>query len=350
MHRWRLFIVCVLAVATVVIFSVIDRAESAPQRATHGRRADASGVARHRSPPKLQVSTTSAKAVSLQPPFAVGLRVIRFVDLARRVQLPDGKIEPRILVTYVRYPALGRRNRSDVASAPAARAAGPYPLIVFGHGYAATPALYTHLLLAWARAGYVVAAPVFPLGNANAPGGPNEADLVHQPADVRFVITRMLAASASDGNPLSGMIDLTHIAVAGQSDGGDTALAVAYDSYFRDRRVGAAVILSGAEIPGVGGFDFPQGSPPLLAIQGTADTVNPPYLTSAFYSVASRPKFLLTVVGATHMSPYTDQGPQLPIVERATIAFLDHYLKGGPLERLLAAGSVPGIAQLASDP
>jgi len=45
-------------------------------------------------------------------------------------------------------------------------------------------------------------------------------------------------------------------------------LAVAYNSHYRDPRVDAAVILSGAEIPGVGGFTFPPGSPPLLATQG----------------------------------------------------------------------------------
>ncbi len=56
------------------------------------------------------------------------------------------------------------------------------PLIVFGHGFAVTPAYYWRLLRSWAQAGYVVAAPVFPLENQHAPGGPNEADLANQPA------------------------------------------------------------------------------------------------------------------------------------------------------------------------
>ena len=138
-----------------------------------------------------------------------------------------------------------------------------------------TPALYARLLQSWARAGYVVAAPVFPLENADAPRGPDESDLINQPADMRFVISAHARRRAGSG-PLAGLIDPKRIAVAGQSDGGDTALAVAYDRYFRDPRVSAAVILSGAEIPGVGGFTFPPGSPPLLATQGTADNVNPP--------------------------------------------------------------------------
>ena len=59
----------------------------------------------------------------------------------------------------------------DVPGAAPARAPGPFPLVIFGHGFAVTPGPYASLLEAWARAGYVVAAPIFPLGNANAPGG-----------------------------------------------------------------------------------------------------------------------------------------------------------------------------------
>ncbi len=89
------------------------------------------------------------------------------------------------------HPARGRARWSTVIRYPT-RATGPLPLIVFGHGFAVTPAYYFRLLRAWARAGYVVAAPVFPLENANAPGGPNESDLVNQPRDMSFVITSML--------------------------------------------------------------------------------------------------------------------------------------------------------------
>lgn len=289
-----------------------------------------------------------------QPPssFAVGLRVIRLVDTSRTIELPDGETEPRTLVTYVRYPALGTPGETDVYNAPAASIDGPFPLVVFGHGFDVTPALYARLLQSWARAGYVVAAPVFPLENANAPGGPNESDLVNQPADMSFVISRMLAISAAATGPLAGLVEPTRIAVTGQSDGGDTALAVAYDRYYRDPRVTAAVILSGAEIPGVGGFTYPPGSPPLLATQGTADTVNPPSATEAFFERARRPKYLLDLLGAAHLPPYSYQQPQLGIVERVTIAFLNAYLKHRPgaLERLVSLGDVPGTASMIAEP
>jgi fermentation-respiration switch protein FrsA (DUF1100 family) len=226
---------------------------------------------------------------------------------------------------------------------------GPLPLVIFGHGFAETPAPYAALLQAWARAGYVVAAPTFPLENANAPGGPNENDLVNQPTDMSFVITRLLTVSRAGGGVLGGRINPREIAVTGQSDGGETALSVAYNRFFVDHRVRAAVILSGAKLPGVGGFTFPRPSPPLLATQGTADTINPPSFTRAFFDVAPPPKYLLVLFGAAHLGPYTDQQPQLGIVERVTIAFMDHYLKGeGSRRRILRAGAVAGTSVVES--
>lgn len=286
------------------------------------------------------------------PPFAVGLRVLTFIDARRLVRLPGGGPAPRRLVTLLRYPATGSATREDLGGAQPLRTRGPFPLLVFGHGFAVTPAIYAPLLRAWARAGYVVAAPIFPLENADAPGGPSESDLVNQPGDMSLVISRMLAASTDPSSAFAGLIDPHAIAVSGQSDGGETALAAAYDYPFRDRRVRAAMILSGAKIPGVGGFRFPASSPPLLASQGTADVVNPPSLTHAFFDIARAPKYLLTLLGAPHLGPYTGEQPQLGIVERVTIAFLDRYLKDlpGAGDRLNAAGDVPGTSALQADP
>jgi chlorophyllase-like protein len=137
------------------------------------------------------------------PAFRV--RTLRFVDDSRTIRLPGGRRVPRPLVTVVRSPATR----------------GAHPLIVFGHGYALTPATYTRLLNAWARAGYVVAAPLFPLGNAHAPGGPDESDLVNQPRDISFVIASLLALSGNPNGVLAGAIDPSSIAVAGHSDGAD---------------------------------------------------------------------------------------------------------------------------------
>jgi dienelactone hydrolase len=272
-----------------------------------------------------------------QAPFKVRELDATYVDATRSVSLPNGARMPRRLVTRILYPVAGAGQRLPA----------PFPLIVFGHGYALYPRVYWPLLVAWARAGYVVAAPVFPLENAGAPGGPSQADLSNQPADMSFVISRVLAADVAASSPLRGLVDGNAIAVAGHSDGGDSALAVAEGSN-RDHRVGAAVVMAGAELP-AGQLD--SGGPPLLALQGTADTVNPSADTDAFYAALAKPKFLVRLLGAVHTAPFVRQQPQLSVVEKVTVAFLDRYLKGdqNASARLTAAGTLPGVAETLSD-
>ncbi|HWF52334.1 MAG TPA: hypothetical protein VG294_16960 [Solirubrobacteraceae bacterium] len=300
-------------------------------------------------PPVPSAGPVEHATYAAHAPFAVGEIVVRYIDASRTVRFPGQAPQPRPLATVIRYPAAGDPSQVDVRGAPPATSSGPFPLIVFGHGFNVTPAIYARLLEAWARAGYVVAAPVFPLTNKNAPGGANESDIVNQPRDMSFVITQMLAASALTRGILSHLVDPHAIAVAGQSDGGETALATAYDSYYLDRRVDAAVILSGARLPS-SGFYFRRPSPPLLATQGTADVINLPQNTYAFFHAAPPPKFLLRLLGAPHLGPYTDEEPQLGVVERESVAFLDRYLKrlSGARARMISAGGVPGVATLSS--
>lgn len=300
------------------------------------------------SPARAPSATPRGRAADAQAPgdFAVGKIVVRFTDTSRRVRFHGRHPEPRQLMTVIRYPALGDPERVDVPGARPATASGPFPLVVFGHGFDSSPAIYARLLQAWTRAGYVVAAPVFPLSNERAPGGADESDIVNQPADMSFVITRMLATDEAGNGILSRLIDPHEVAVAGQSDGAATALAAAYDGRYRDSRVDAAVILSGAEI--MPGSYFQGRDPPLLATQGTADQINKPRDTYGFFRAAHAPKFLLKLLGARHIGPYTNQQPQLDVVERVTIAFLDRYLKRLPdaRGRLWRGGDSPGVSTL----
>jgi dienelactone hydrolase len=269
---------------------------------------------------------TALPAPGAAPPFR--LRVLRLVDHSRRATFRDGASGPRVLVTSVRVPTRGRP---------------PYPLVVFAHGFALTPAVYAPLLDKWASAGYVVAAPAFPVESAGAPGGPDQSDLVNEPGDLSFVLSRLTAPAG----PLRGLVDPRRIALAGQSDGGIAALEAAYDPRYLDRRVDVAMVLSGATFSGFPGP--PPHAPPLLAVQGTADPLNAPDTTAAYFRLMRRPKFLLWLLGATHKPPYTTRDAWAGVVDRATVAFLDHYLRGAPLRPLLAAGTRPGLARIVSD-
>jgi fermentation-respiration switch protein FrsA (DUF1100 family) len=284
----------------------------------------------------LLVAAVGASAALAAPARRATLpHVLRYVDTSRTITLPSGKRKPRPVRTRFWYP-------------PARDGSGPFPLVVFGHGFASTPLRYHRLLHAWAASGYVVAAPVFPLGNANARGGPNESDIVNQPRDMSFVITRVLAASASSTSAFYGLVDPEKIAVAGQSDGAITAYAAAYEQPWRDMRVRAALVLSGA-ILGPSRYVVRDGVP-LLAVQGTADTSNQPIYAHRLFHAVGRPKFLLLLRGAGHLPPYTVPGPTLTTVDRVTVAFLDHYLGHGPLSAIARAARKLPTAELTSDP
>lgn len=277
----------------------------------------------------LGVSTATPAARSDLP------RALKWVDTSRTITLPHGKKEYRPVTTEFWYP-------------PASQGSGPFPLVVFGHGYASTPWWYRRILKEWAAAGYVVAAPIFPLGNENAPGGPNENDLVNQPRDMSFVITRVLQASEGTTSPLSGLVDPDKIAVAGQSDGAMTAFATAFESPFYDDRVHAALVLSGA-ILGPRHYVEHTGVP-LLAVQGLADTINPPKYSRELFHAAGKPKFLLLLRGAGHLPPYTHPGRMFATVAHTTVAFLDHYLADGSLAAIGDAASESPRSELTSEP
>jgi fermentation-respiration switch protein FrsA (DUF1100 family) len=248
----------------------------------------------------------------------------------------------RHLATTVRYPVDGAASPAETAAATPSRNAGPFPLIVFGHGYDSSPEVYAGLLHAWASAGYVVAAPSFPRATA---GGPlDESDLASEPADMSYVISATLAS------PFVGsVVDRARIGVAGHSDGADAALGAGYNSCCIDRRIRADVVMAADEHEYAGGwYDF-AGAPPILVEQADGDVINVPSLGERIYADARSPKYLLWVVGGTHIGPVTTDVPRLAVVEAATTAFFDLYLKGDATgaARLGRAAS-PGLATVSS--
>jgi predicted dienelactone hydrolase len=258
----------------------------------------------------------------------------------------------RSLLTHVRYPAVGAPTGAPQPGAQPDLGHGPFPLVVFSQGFNYPAEGYAALMDAWARAGYVVADPTYPLTDPSEPGGVSEADILHHPEDLHSVISRLIAAGHAPSGPLRGLIDPSAVAVVGQSDGGDVSLAVAANTCCRDARVRAAVILSGAELPAFGGSYYSAGSPPLLVVQGNQDTINAAGCSAALYNGAPAPKYYVDLLGASHLTPYVGPGPWQFRVERAVNAFFDLYLKHEPrgLVRLRQAAQAPGVAALATTP
>ena len=114
---------------------------------------------------------------------------------------------------------------SALSNAKLDRAAKPYPLVIFSHGYSLSPIVYSTLVEHYASQGYVVLAPEHNEGFDGSLTG-FWKDLIDRPVDIRRTIDYAELLTRS-GAPLAGMIDLDNIAVVGHSYGGYTALAAA---------------------------------------------------------------------------------------------------------------------------
>jgi predicted dienelactone hydrolase len=342
-----------LALMVVVVVAVVGglwtTTATRPTATDHGRTATI--------PSGPTSSSTSTATPAGSGPYPVG-------SLSITVTEPATASRPaRTLTTYVRYPAVPGTGGPQTPPVPA-RDAGPFPLVVFSGGYAVSPEEYSTLLTAWAAAGYVVADPVYPSTTPSSPGGLDETDIVHHPGDLSAVITALLDADSTTGSAspgasevvtagpvgtLAGLIASGEIAAIGHSDGGDVTLAAVAGSCCQDRRIRAAVVLSGAEYAAFGGtyFAAPEAGP-LLVVQGTADTINPEGCSVQLYDQAPQPKDYLSLVDQTHQGPYLEEGPALTTVTLVTTDFLNWALRGSKaaVAAMSAAGDVSGRSTL----
>ena len=98
------------------------------------------------------------------------------------------------------------------------------------------------MLERWAAAGYVVAAPTYPI-LSGSDGGTSHVDYEKTFADTSFVITQVLALGGDD--PLAGMVDPDRIAAAGHSDGEVISFGVGFLECCRDARVTSVIAMAG---------------------------------------------------------------------------------------------------------
>jgi predicted dienelactone hydrolase len=203
-------------------------------------------------------------------------------------------------------------------------AAGSFPLFVWAHGRDATVDYFDSLLRGWAARGYVVAAPTFPLTHLGTAGGSVFDDYVNQPADVSFVISRILALDGPHGTQHPGLVDRHRIAVGGHSLGAATAIAMAQSRCCLDPRVRAVVDIDGAALA------FPNDAPvrrrtPLLIVHGDADAVFPVADARLLYAESRAPKYLVIMHGTPH-TPF-EYEPAHELIADVVGDFLDAYVR-----------------------
>ncbi len=232
-----------------------------------------------------------------------------------------------------------------LGGAPADPDGGPYPVVIFSHGFSANAVWYSHLPEHLASHGFVVVAPE----HVESDWFENAASVIQRPRDVTTAIDYAEDSNAP-GGALAGLLDLTEIAVVGHSFGGYTALAAAgalLEMNSLDRRCAdvpsedpktflcAPLVGRAAELADLAGLDaVPEGnwpsfgdprvtaivpiagdaymfdavglgeiSVPMMAIGGTADTGTPFDWGArlAYDQVSSTRKSLVAFDGAEHM-------------------------------------------------
>jgi dienelactone hydrolase len=281
------------------------------------------------------VTTTTAPPTDL----AVSRITRTFVDRARATVDPDpghARSAPtRTLVTDIYIPA----------------GEGPYPLIVHAHGASGDARKFSILAGAWARHGYVVVIPNFPLTSDVSGGTVVLGDYANQPADLHFVLDRVLQLAATPNTPLTGKIDTHHIGLSGLSLGGATAYGFGFNACCADPRIAAVIIMSGIELPfGRQRYVFDK---PILIFHGSADPVIAYKSAPPVYASAAPPKYFVTLTGAGHAPSYENTpDPHDGVVVATTLDFWNVYLRGqtAARARLLTDADHPSLSTVQSSP
>ena len=314
------------------------------------------------------VVTADARGEAPQPQFNVGYQVL---DLMYR---KDG--QEQTLTVSVWYPTAaqpksynygGPISGNVALSATPYAEGGPYPFLVFSHGYGGSGIGAVFFTEALAAHGWIVACPDhhdkhsavrIRTGRKNdfdrlgllqhakeiVASGPGDRDRHLYRLDEMKLVLDGLMVSDSFGK----LIDRDRVAVGGHSFGGFTALGLCGTiEGYHDPRIKAVLLFS----TGAGGYLFTEEElarvriPSMLFIGERekdqlrgSETMSE--LSAKIYRNLSPPKYSLEVKGASHFSfnnRFTDNlrarllsgtEEQFDVIRRYSIAFLEKYVAG----------------------
>ncbi len=179
---------------------------------------------------------------------------------------------------------------------------GPFPVVLFSHGYAGFPeqsADLTSHLTSW---GFVVVAPDHVERSLSGLLGTAAAGV--DPLEDPVVLSTSLDAAVADADradsPLRDLLDLEHVAVVGHSAGARAAYLTAGS----DERIDAFIAYS---VGLTGGPDAPAADPPPtpdvpgMVMIGDADGIIPADTSREVYAGMAAPKYLVEIADAGHL-------------------------------------------------
>lgn len=216
-----------------------------------------------------------------------------------------------------------------------------FPVIVFSHGFTGSNTQSTFLMDAFARAGYLVAAPNHQDAFFGAKGRSfpraqepfakdhqwSEATYKDRRADIEALLDAITAEKTFEGV----RVDAGRIALAGHSLGGYTVLGLGggWPSW-KDARVKAVLALSPFCTPFIQNGGLARMNVPVMYQGGTLDVGITPSVRrgGGAYERSSSPKYYVELKGAGHFA-WTDLNPRFQeVIARYSVAFMDQHLKG----------------------
>lgn len=267
------------------------------------------------------------------------------------------------------------------------------PLVVMSHGFGSNRKFMTYLARHLASYGLTVAALDHPGSDATAiltqgtdPGSTflqgrpllPAKEFVERPKDISFLLDELAKRNQQPG-PLQGKLNTQAVSVIGHSLGGHTALALAGAEIdlaslraackaesplvqtpadwlqcaaialpnqplnLRDRRVAQVIAINPLAGNLFGEKGLAQVATPTLVVSGTEDTVTPALNNQLRpFTQLPSPKYLLTAIGATHLSVSDTTG----INGELTLVKERLGKEVAPLQQLLQGVSLAFIQQL----
>ena len=225
----------------------------------------------------------------------------------------------------VYYPATGTTFDS-----PFDPSAGPYPVIVFGHGYLTDPAEYIGTYQHLASWGYIVMAPESALNLF-----PNHQKFAD---DLRDCMDYMEVANADPANRFFGGVDEDNMGLSGHSMGGGASILAAADETLP--RLKGVANLAAADTRPSSIAAMERVNVPISLISGSEDSITPLEQHGLLmYQNGNAPRLLPVIQGGWHCgfldrsnlvcdSGSISQQASLRLTREYLTSFFNLYLKG----------------------
>ncbi len=205
----------------------------------------------------------------------------------------DGLIDPSIDPLFV----------TDATRDVAASTDGPFPLVLFAHGFASYRQQSSFLTTHLASWGFVVVSPDFLNRGLKAVLGEPPAAFPSDAAVVDEAIRTTSDLTSGEGNLLSGVVDMSQVFPVGHSAGGGTAIQM----LGRDDVPSAITLASGYGIAAAiaGRFDVPLDKP-VTWIGATNDHIASIDDVRNGFRMTAGPARLVEISGSGHLNAFSD--------------------------------------------